>query len=55
MDRTQVLWEILEKDYGITTIAQLNAAIETQKRLDISCFCGEVKKNGFEASSTVVR
>lgn len=38
MDRLQELMKILEEEYGITTVEQLDRAIEDLGKLDISPF-----------------
>lgn len=39
---------LLENEFGITTEKELDSAISKCKAIDISAFCCEVKKGGFQ-------
>lgn len=45
------LLSILEKEYGIKNMADLDKAIAGLGFIDISPFCGEVKEHGNEKAS----
>lgn len=42
---------ILEEEYGIKSMADLNKAIAELGRIDISPFCGEIKEHRKEKAS----
>lgn len=51
MERTDDVVGILEEEYGIKSMAELNAAIARLGFIDLSPFCGEIPKQGKEKVS----
>lgn len=45
------LLEILEEEYGIRSMADLNKAMANLGCIDISPFCGEIEEHGKEKAS----
>ena len=43
MNRAETLMKILQEEYGITTMGELDKAISNQKKLDISVFVCDVR------------
>lgn len=51
MEKSGEIAEILEKEYGIKNISELNAAIAQLGFIDLSPFCGKIKDQGKEKVS----
>ena len=43
MNRVEALWAVLNEEYGIFSIEELDKAAEKQEKLDISVFIEQVK------------